>query len=161
MSREKEEKQALSQPQVKIINQFIKDLSFENIAAQKGLISEALSPEIKVSVNLEAKKRPVENQYDVIIKTNISSETKSSKEMLFILEIYYGGIFQITNIPDDQLHPYLLIECPRILFPYLRRIISDITRDGGYPPINLDQIDFLSMYKAELNKRAPTNSKIN
>jgi len=161
MSREKEEKQALSQPQVKIINQFIKDLSFENIAAQKGLISEALSPEIKVSVNLEAKKRPVENHYDVIIKTNISSETKSSKEMLFILEIYYGGIFQITNIPDDQLHPYLLIECPRILFPYLRRIISDITRDGGYPPINLDQIDFLSMYKAELNKRAPTNSKIN
>jgi len=161
MSREKEEKQALSQPQVKIINQFIKDLSFENIAAQKGLISEALSPEIKVSVNLEAKKRPVENQYDVIIKTNISSETKSNKEMLFILEIYYGGIFQITNIPDDQLHPYLLIECPRILFPYLRRIISDITRDGGYPPINLDQIDFLSMYKAELNKRAPTNSKIN
>lgn len=161
MSREKEEKQAVSQPQVKIINQFIKDLSFENIAAQKGLISEALSPEIKVSVNLEAKKRPVENQYDVIIKTNISSETKSSKEMLFILEIYYGGIFQITNIPDDQLHPYLLIECPRILFPYLRRIISDITRDGGYPPINLDQIDFLSMYKAELNKRAPTNSKIN
>ncbi|MGB0635200.1 MAG: protein-export chaperone SecB [Paracoccaceae bacterium] len=161
MSREKEEKQALSQPQVKIINQFIKDLSFENIAAQKGLISEALAPEIKVSVNLEAKKRPVENQYDVIIKTNISSETKSSKEMLFILEIYYGGIFQITNIPDDQLHPYLLIECPRILFPYLRRIISDISRDGGYPPINLDQIDFLSMYKAELNKRAPTNSKIN
>jgi len=161
MSREKEEKQALSQPQVKIINQFIKDLSFENIAAQKGLTSETLSPEIKVSVNLEAKKRPVENQYDVIIKTNISSETKSSKEMLFILEIYYGGIFQITNIPDDQLHPYLLIECPRILFPYLRRIISDITRDGGYPPINLDQIDFLSMYKAELNKRAPTNSKIN
>ena len=161
MSREKKEKQALSQPQVKIINQFIKDLSFENIAAQKGLISEALSPEIKVSVNLEAKKRPVENHYDVIIKTNISSETKSSKEMLFILEIYYGGIFQITNIPDDQLHPYLLIECPRILFPYLRRIISDITRDGGYPPINLDQIDFLSMYKAELDKRAPTNSKIN
>jgi len=161
MSREKEEKQALSQPQVKIINQFIKDLSFENIAAQKGLTSKTLSPEIKVSVNLEAKKRPVENQYDVIIKTNISSETKSNKEMLFILEIYYGGIFQITNIPDDQLHPYLLIECPRILFPYLRRIISDITRDGGYPPINLDQIDFLSMYKAELNKRAPTNSKIN
>lgn len=161
MSREKEEKQALSQPQVKIINQFIKDLSFENIAAQKGLTSETVSPEIKVNVNLEAKKRPVENQYDVIIKTNISSETKSSKEMLFILEIYYGGIFQITNIPDDQLHPYLLIECPRILFPYLRRIISDITRDGGYPPINLDQIDFLSMYKAELNKRAPTNSKIN
>ena len=81
--------------------------------------------------------------------------------MLFILEIYYGGIFQITNIPDDQLHPYLLIECPRILFPYLRRIISDITRDGGYPPINLDQIDFLSMYQAGVERKAIKNSKIN
>ena len=154
MSREKEEKQALSQPQVKIINQFIKDLSFENIAAQKGLISEALSPEIKVSVNLEAKKRPVENQYDVIIKTNISSETKSSKEMLFILEIYYGGIFQITNIPDDQLHPFLMIECPRMLFPFVRRVIHDITRDGGYPPLNLDTIDFMAMYRAEVSRLA-------
>ena len=80
--------------------------------------------------------------------------------MLFILEIDYGGIFEITNIPEDQLHPYLLIECPRILFPYLRRIISDITSAGGYPSLNLDQIDFLSMYKAELNKKTSTNSKI-
>ena len=154
MSRKKEEKQALSQPQVKIINQFIKDLSFENIAAQKGLTSETLSPEIKVSVNLEAKKRPVENQYDVIIKTNISSETKSNNEMLFILEIYYGGIFQITNIPDDQLHPFLMIECPRMLFPFVRRVIHDITRDGGYPPLNLDTIDFMAMYRAEVNRLA-------
>ena len=160
MSDKKEEYQAPIPPKMVILNQFIKDLSFENIAAQNGLKSESLTPDIKVNVTLEAKKRPIENQYDVIIKTNISSETKNTKEMLFVLEIDYGGIFEITNIPEDQLHPYLLIECPRILFPYLRRIISDITRDGGYPSLNLDQIDFLSMYKAELNKKTPTNSKI-
>ena len=160
MSDKKEENQAAVPPKMVILNQFIKDLSFENIAAQNGLKSESLTPDIKVNVTLEAKKRPIENQYDVIIKTTISSETKNTKEMLFMLEIDYGGIFEITNIPEDQLHPYLLIECPRILFPYLRRIISDITRDGGYPSLNLDQIDFLSMYKAELNKKTSTNSKI-
>ena len=160
MSDKKEDYQASVPPKMVIRNQFIKDLSFENIAAQNGLKSESLTPDIKVNVTLEAKKRPLENQYDVIIKTTISSETKNTKEMLFILEIDYGGIFEITNIPEDQLHPYLLIECPRILFPYLRRIISDITRDGGYPSLNLDQIDFLSMYKAELNKKTSTNSKI-
>ena len=160
MSDEKEEYQASVPPKMVILNQFIKDLSFENIAAQNGLKSENLTPDIKVNVTLEAKKRPIENQYDVIIKTTISSETKNTKEMLFMLEIDYGGIFEITNIPEDQLHPYLLIECPRILFPYLRRIISDITRDGGYPSLNLDQIDFLSMYKAELNKKTSTNSKL-
>lgn len=160
MSDKKEEYQTSIPPKMVILNQFIKDLSFENIAAQNGLKSESLTPDIKVNVTLEAKKRPIENQYDVIIKTTISSETKNTKEMLFVLEIDYGGIFEITNIPEDQLHPYLLIECPRILFPYLRRIISDITRDGGYPSLNLDQIDFLSMYKAELNKKTPANSKI-
>ena len=160
MSDKKVEYQASVPPKMVILNQFIKDLSFENIAAQNGLKSENLTPDIKVNVTLEAKKRPIENQYDVIIKTTISSETKNTKEMLFVLEIDYGGIFEITNIPEDQLHPYLLIECPRILFPYLRRIISDITRDGGYPSLNLDQIDFLSMYKAELNKKTSTNSKI-
>ncbi|MFL2798955.1 MAG: protein-export chaperone SecB [Paracoccaceae bacterium] len=160
MSDKKEEYQASVPPKMVILNQFIKDLSFENIAAQNGLKSENLTPDIKVNVTLEAKKRPIENQYDVIIKTTISSETKNTKEMLFMLEIDYGGIFEITNIPEDQLHPYLLIECPRILFPYLRRIISDITRDGGYPALNLDQIDFLSIYNAELNKKTSTNSKI-
>ena len=160
MSDKKEDYQASVPPKMVIRNQFIKDLSFENIAAQNGLKSEDLTPDIKVEVTLEAKKRPIKNEYDVIIKTTISSETKTTKEMLFMLEIDYGGIFEITNIPEDQLHPYLLIECPRILFPYLRRIISDITRDGGYPSLNLDQIDFLSMYKAELNKKTSTNSKI-
>ena len=149
------------QPQMKVLNQFIKDLSFENIASQKGLSVESTHPNININVNLEAKKRSVNNQYDVIIKISILSKAKKTKDVFFILEMDYAGIFEINNIPSDQLHPYLLIECPRIMFPYLRRIIADITRDGGYPPLSLDQIDFLAMYQAELEKRSSKETRIN
>ena len=69
------------------------------------------------------------------------------------MELEYGGVFQIENIPEQQLHPFLMIECPRMLFPFLRRIVSDITRDGGFPPVNLDNIDFVALYRNELMRR--------
>jgi preprotein translocase subunit SecB len=138
--------------------QFIRDLSFENILAQKGLDTNT-PPDIKVKVNLDAKKRNSENQYEVLIKLSVvssaktenSSESENSK--LFILEIEYGGIFEVTGVPEDQIHPYLMIECPRILFPYLRRIVGDVTRDGGFPPLNLEQINFLALYQNEIARR--------
>jgi preprotein translocase subunit SecB len=159
------------QPSTKVLAQFIRDMSFENILAQKGLDTNT-PPDIKVQVNLDAKKRKVENQYEVLIKLSvISSAKKGSLEdsvnnensklfvaenensKLFILEIEYGGIFEITGVPEDQVHPYLMIECPRILFPYLRRIVGDITRDGGFPPLNLEQINFLALYQKEIARR--------
>jgi preprotein translocase subunit SecB len=148
-------------PKMKILNQFIKDLSFENIAAQNGISDQNVKPDIKVSIGLEGKKRPVKDQYDLIIKVSISSKTGGSGEVIFLLELEYGGIFEITNIDSEQLQPYLLVECPRIMFPYLRRIISDVTSDGGYPPLSLEQIDFLSMYQAGVERKAIKNSKIN
>jgi len=152
-----EQKQAI-QPNTKVLAQFIRDLSFENILAQKGLDTDA-PPDIKVKVNLDAKKRKTDNQYEVVIKLSVVSsaktETSTDKEnpKLFILEIEYGGIFEITGVPEDQVHPYLMIECPRILFPYLRRIVGDITRDGGFPPLNLEQINFLALYQNEIARR--------
>ena len=142
-------------PQIKmqILAQFIKDLSFENAVAQKGVEGE-VQPDIQVQVNLDAKKRGVDNQYEVITKFNITSKNKSGGEPLFLLELEYGGIFLIENVPEDQLHPFLLIECPRMLFPYIRRIVSDVTRDGGFPPLNLENIDFLALYRSELSRRA-------
>jgi preprotein translocase subunit SecB len=144
-------------PQIKmqILAQFIKDLSFENAVAQKGVEGE-VQPDIQVQVNLDAKKRGVDNQYEVITKFNITSKNKSGGEPLFLLELEYGGIFLIENVPEDQLHPFLLIECPRMLFPYVRRIVSDVTRDGGFPPLNLENIDFLALYRSELSRRAET-----
>lgn len=142
------------QPQVQmnILGQFIRDMSFENIMAQKGATGE-VNPDVSVQVNLDAKKRPTEHQYEVMIKLNIESKAKESGDQLFLLEIEYVGVFRIEGVPDDQLHPFLLIECPRNLFPFLRRIVSDITRDGGYPPLNLENIDFIQIYRAELARR--------
>lgn len=142
------------QPQVQmnILGQFVRDLSFENVMAQKGATGE-VNPDISVQVNLDAKKRPTDHQYEVMIKLNIESKAKESGDQLFLLEIEYVGVFHIQGVPDEQMHPFLLIECPRMIFPFLRRIVSDVTRDGGYPPLNLDNIDFVQIYRAELARR--------
>ncbi len=137
------------QPQMKILTQFVRDLSFENIMAQKGISGE-VQPDVNVQVNLDAKKRSVEHQYEVAIKLKITSKAKEGGEELFLLEIDYAGLFHIQGVPDEQMHPFLLIECPRMLFPFLRRIVSDITRDGGYPALNLETIDFVSIYRNEI-----------
>ena len=135
--------QPAAQPRMQILAQFIRDLSFENAVAQKGAPQGEVQPEITVQVSLDARKRGSETQYEVITKLNITSKAKESGEPLFLFEIEYAGVFQISGVPDDQLHPYLLIECPRLLFPYVRRIVSDVTRDGGFPPLNIDNIDFV------------------
>ncbi|MEL6681672.1 MAG: protein-export chaperone SecB [Pseudomonadota bacterium] len=137
----------------KVMAQYIRDMSFENILAQKGVSGDA-QPEIQVQVNLDARKRNADNHFEVITKLNITSKTKEKGEPLFVLELEYGGVFEISGVPDEQMHPYLLIECPRITFPFVRRIVSDVTRDGGFPPLNLETIDFLALYRAELARRA-------
>ena len=138
--------------QMNILGQFVRDLSFENVMAQKGATGQ-VNPDISVQVNLDAKKRPTDHQYEVMIKLNIDSKAKEGGEQLFLLEIDYVGVFRIQGVPEEQLHPFLLIECPRMLFPFLRRIVSDVTRDGGYPPLNLENIDFVQIYRSELARR--------
>ena len=145
-------------PKMNILAQYVRDLSFENILAQKGVDGE-LNPEIQVNVNIDAKKRTTDKQFDVIIKLRVDSKSKNTNNILFVLELDYGGVFQIENVPDDQLHPYLLIECPRMLFPFLRRIVSDVTRDGGFPPLNLENIDFLKLYRQEIDRRKNAKEK--
>lgn len=140
------------QVQMNILGQFIRDMSFENIMAQKGVSGE-VQPDVSVQVNLDAKKRPTENQYEVMTKLNVQSKAKESGDVLFVLELEYVGIFNVVGVPDDQLHPFLLIECPRMTFPFMRRIVSDVTRDGGYPPLNLDNIDFVAIYRNNLAQR--------
>lgn len=136
----------------RIVAQFVRDMSFENILAQKGVKGE-VQPEMQVKVSLDAKRRGTTNQYEVITKMNITSSTRETKEPLFILEMEYSGVHEIEGVPEDQLHPYLMIECPRMTFPFIRRIVSDVTRDGGFPPLNLDNIDFMAIYRAELARR--------
>lgn len=140
-------------PKMQILGQFIRDLSFENAAIQNGIAPQG-QPDIQVQVALDARKRSTESQFDVIVKMKIESKTKEDEpKTIFLIELEYGGVFKIENIQDDQLHPYLMIECPRMLFPFVRRIISDVSRDGGYPPLNLDQIDFVTLYRQQLAAR--------
>ncbi len=145
---------AAQTPQLKmsILNQFIKDLSFENVLAQKGVSGE-VQPDVKVQVNLDAKKRTTEHQYEVTMKLVVDSSVKDSASKLFLLELEYAGVFHIEGVPADQMHPFLLIECPRMIFPFVRRIVSDVTRDGGFPALNMDVIDFVQLYRSELARR--------
>ncbi len=147
-----EEAQQPAQPGMKILAQYIRDMSFENILSQKGASGE-VAPDVQIQVNIDAKKRTVENQFEIVIKLKVNSVNKGTAENLFLLEIEYAGLFLVTGVPDEQLHPFLLIECPRMLFPFLRRIVSDVTRDGGFPPLNLETIDFLQLYRQELERR--------
>jgi preprotein translocase subunit SecB len=149
---------AAPQLKMQVLAQYIRDMSFENIVAQKGLTAGEVQPDIQVAVSLDARKRSVENQYDVITKFKVTSKNKVNGDTLFLMELEYGGTFLIEGVPEDQLHPFLLIECPRLLFPFVRRIISDVTRDGGFPPLNVDNVDFMGLYRQELARRAQTGA---
>jgi preprotein translocase subunit SecB len=136
----------------RVLAQYVRDMSFENILAQKGITGDA-QPEIKVQVNLDARKRGAEGQFEVITKLKVESNAKATGDPLFVLELEYAGVFEVKGVPEDQMHPYLLVECPRITFPFLRRIVSDVTRDGGFPPLNLETIDFVALYRSEITRR--------
>jgi preprotein translocase subunit SecB len=143
-------------PQVRmqVLGQYIRDMSFENAVAQRGVAAAEVQPDTQVAVSLDARKRQAANQYEVITKFKVTSKNKANAETLFIVELEYGGIFHIEGVAEEQMHPFLLIECPRMLFPFVRRILSDVTRDGGFPALNIDSVDFLALYRQELQRRA-------
>ncbi|WP_376876125.1 protein-export chaperone SecB [Albirhodobacter sp. R86504] len=143
-------------PQVKmsILAQFIRDMSFENALAQKGLQNADVSPEIQVQVSLDARKRAADHQYEVSTKFRINSKNKNDDATLYLLELDYAGIFHVENVPEEHLHAFLLIECPRMIFPYVRRVVSDVTRDGGFPPFMLEPVDFAALYRQQMQRVA-------
>jgi preprotein translocase subunit SecB len=145
---------APQQVKMQVLAQYVRDMSFENMVVQKGLSAGEVQPDIQVAVSLDARKRPVPNQYEVITKFKVTSKNKVNGDVLFLLELEYGSTFHVEGVSDDQMHPFLLIECPRLMFPFVRRIISDVTRDGGFPPLNVDTVDFMALYRQELARRA-------
>ena len=154
-----EENGAAPQVRMSVMAQFVRDMSFENVVAQKGVSGTDVQPDIQVAVSLDARKRQVEHQYEIVTKYKVTSKNKATGDVLFLLEVDYGGVFHVEGVPDDQLHPFLLIECPRMLFPFVRRIISDITRDGGFPPLNIDTVDFMALYRQEMARRAQAQAQ--
>ncbi|KAB7647809.1 protein-export chaperone SecB [Polymorphobacter fuscus] len=138
-------------PQVTILVQYAKDLSFENPNAPTSLQATG-QPQIEVNVAVNAK-RAGEGVFESELK--ITAKATNDGDTAFVVELLYAGLFGLTNVPEEALEPFLVIEAPRILFPFARRIIADATRDGGFPPLMLDPIDFASLYMAQ--QQAGTN----
>ena len=138
----------IAQPVIKMLAHYIRDLSFENVGAVEGTTAEG-RPEINVNVGMEATGLG-EDRYQVNMK--ISAPAKAGDSTRFLTELDYAGVFSITQIRQEHLHPFLFIECPRQLLPFARRVIADITRDGGYPPLMLDNVDFAQLYRAKLEE---------
>ncbi len=141
------EQGAENAPRLSIAAQYTKDQSFENPGAPGSLTKTAKSPSINVGIDVQVR-RGAEPNYEVELK--ISVQAKQEETTIFLAELLYGGVFQLINIPAETLQPVLLIECPRLLFPFARRIIADMTRDGGYPPLMLDNIDFSQLYRQRM-----------
>jgi len=131
-------------PQLHVLTQYVKDMSFENPNAPSLLGQLQGQPNIDVRVDVGVK-RMADADYEVALK--IAVDAKIEGKALFLVELEYAGLFRLENIPEDQLEPVLVIECPRQIFPFARRMIADVTRDGGYPPLLLDPIDFVSLYQ--------------
>lgn len=137
-------------PQVSILTQYVKDLSFENPNAP-GSLQSTEPPRIDVNVSVNAK-RGGDNVFEVELK--ISAKAAVGDVTSFVVELLYAGVFGLANVPEEALEPFLIIEAPRIIFPFARRIVADCTRDGGFPPLMLDPIDFASLYMAQQGQGA-------
>jgi len=136
---------AMMQPQVSILTQYVKDFSFENPNAPASLQMET-QPRIEINVNVNAR-RAGDDMYEVELK--IEARAHGAETTAFVVDLLYCGLFGIKNLPDEALEPFLVVEAPRILFPFARRIVADATRDGGFPPLMLEPIDFGSLYMAQ------------
>ena len=136
-------------PSIWVVAQFIRDLSFENPRAPESLQG-GTKPNVEMGVELGARGR-VDGLFELDLKLNITSTNDG--EIQFQIELVYGGLFEIKGVPAEQLEVLMLVECPRFLFPFARRIIADLTMDGGFPPFMMEPIDFGAVYIAQ--RQAP------
>jgi len=133
-------------PQLSCLAQYVKDLSFENPNAPRSL-QQTEPPQISVQVNVTAK--PVADT-DVEVELKLEGKAEVGGTLMFGFELTFAGVFRILNVPQEQVQPIMMIECPRILFPFAREIVATSVRNGGYPPLLLDPIDFVSLYQQRL-----------
>lgn len=139
-------------PQLNVLAQYIKDLSFENPNAPRSLMPQNEQPAISININVNANPlSETEFQVDLMIE----GDAKTADLVLFQFELVYGGVFRIVNVPPESIHPLVLIECPRLLFPFARQILANTTRDGGFPPLYLDPVDFAALYRQRLAEMQP------
>ena len=146
-----EAKPAEQQPSFAIKGQYIKDLSFENPRAPESLVvMPDQPPRIDLNVNIKVDKVQ-ENVYETML--HVDASAKGQNGTLFLVDLKYAGLFELVGIPEDRLQPILFVDCPFVLYPFARRVVADVTRDGGFPPLTLDNIDFIALYRQQLAQR--------
>lgn len=139
------------QAQFGVLVQYIKDFSFENPNAPASLTQQGQQPNVNVQINVGATNLGGPD-FEVALTTEVKAEINGS--VLFALELVYAGIFRIENMPSENLHPFVMIECPRLLFPFVREIVATTTRNGGFPPVWLEPVDFVGLYRQNMAQQA-------
>jgi preprotein translocase subunit SecB len=129
---------------IRVNAQYVKDLSFENPRAPQSLQPQQSQPQVDVHVDVKATKL-ADSVFEVVLTTTVNGTGEEGQ--LFLAELSYGGVFTLEGLADENLQPVLLVECPRLLFPFARNIIADITRDGGFPPLLIQPVDFAQLYR--------------
>jgi len=143
--------EAAAPPQLNVLAQYTKDLSFENPNAPGSLAPQPQPPQINIQINVGAN-AVGENDFEVTL--TVEGKAENAGKLVFSFELVYGGVFRLLNIPQENLSPMLLIECPRLLFPFAREIIATAVRDGGFPPLMLDPVDFVGLYRQNMAQQA-------
>ncbi len=143
--------EAAPAPQLNVLAQYTKDLSFENPNAPASLQPQGQQPQINIQINVNANNL-AEHEYEVAL--SVEGKAESAGKVLFSFELIYAGVFRIVNVPQENLHPLVMIECPRLLFPFAREIVATAVRDGGFPPLMLDPVDFVGLYRQNMERQA-------
>lgn len=138
-------------PQLNVLAQYIKDLSFENPNSPNSLAAQDKQPAINIQINVTASSVG-ENDYEVAL--TIEGKAENNGLLLFGFELVYAGVFRVLNVQQENLHPLIMIECPRLLFPFAREIVASSVRNGGFPPLMLDPVDFVGLYRQNIARQA-------
>jgi len=151
-----------STPSLNALAQYTKDFSFENPNAPRSLTPQEQGPQISIQVNVNAKQLA---ETDFEVDLTLEGDAKTADDVLFKFELTYSGVFRIRNVPQDQLHPVVMIGCPRLLFPFARQMVAEAVRNGGFPPLYIDPIDFVGLYRqkaaeAQGQGGAPANANL-
>ena len=141
-------------PQLNVLAQYVKDLSFENPNAPRSLQQQQGNPKINIQINVNAKPM-AETDFEVELK--IEGRAEAPNLALFSFDLLYAGVFKIQNVPQENVHAIVMIECPRLLFPFARETITTAVRNGGFPPLMIDPVDFVSLYRQKMEQQQPAS----
>ncbi len=140
-----------AEPNLGVLAQYLKDLSFENPGAPQSLMARNAPPNINVGINVRYKSLPGP-QTDLEVELALECRATTGETTLFVAEVVYAGVFRLTNIPEENVQPLAMIECPRLLFPFARQILADACHNGGFPVAPLDPIDFFALYRQRMEQ---------